>query len=357
MVEVGDEVARLSEADPEWSRVQEVYEYTLPPERIAHEPPVDRTSSRLLVADRATGQIQEKVFHQIVEFLRPGDLLVRNDTRVFKARLMGQRQGTGAKIELLCYERVSEGVWKALAKPAKRVREGESILIGDTAVRVVGRGESGERTIQLPSSIPEWEFFERAGQVPLPPYVAGKVGLERYQTTYASRPGAVAAPTAGFHFTPELFAELAARGVEVTDVTLHVGPGTFLPVREDDFRLHEMHREWYEVGEVAAQAIGKAHAEGRRIIPIGSTSMRVLETVAEAGKIGEPATGWTRLFMTPGARFGICGAMVTNFHLPRTTLILLVMAFGGVELIGKAYREAIEREFRFYSFGDAMLIV
>jgi S-adenosylmethionine:tRNA ribosyltransferase-isomerase len=347
----------IREMEPATGRVQEVYEYTLPPELIAHEPPADRTSSRLLVVDRREGTVTERVFHQVVDFFRPGDLLVRNDTRVFKARLEGQRAGTGAKIELLCYERVEAGVWRALAKPAKRVREGESILIGDMAVAVVGRGESGERTIQLPSGMTEWEFFDRAGQVPLPPYVAGRVGIERYQTTYATRPGAVAAPTAGFHFTPELFAELGRRGVDVTDVTLHVGPGTFLPVREDDFRRHEMHREWYEVGEEAAAKIARAKAEGRRVIPIGSTSMRVLETIAQEGALGRPATGWTRLFMVPGSRFQICDAMVTNFHLPRTTLILLVMAFGGVELIGRAYETAIREKFRFYSFGDAMLIL
>jgi S-adenosylmethionine:tRNA ribosyltransferase-isomerase len=193
--------------------------------------------------------------------------------------------------------------------------------------------------------------------VPLPPYVEGQVGIERYQTTYAARPGAVAAPTAGFHFTPELFAQLSERGVDVTDVTLHVGPGTFLPVREDDFRRHEMHREWYQVDASAAAAIGRAHSEGRRIIPVGSTSMRVLETLAGEGLIGKPASGWTRLFMSPGSRFKVCSGMITNFHLPRTTLILLVMAFGGVDLVGRAYRKAIEERFRFYSFGDAMLIV
>jgi len=348
----------VSHLVPAVTRVpEEIYGYELPVELIAQGPRIDRASSRLMVVDRDRGTIEEDVFEEIGARFRPGDVLVRNDTRVFKARVHGTRRGFAGRIEALFFERIDDRRWRALLRPGKRVREGAILELGGVDVAVLERNHGGERVLEFPPGLDVWSFFEANGEVPLPPYVKSAVELPDYQTVYARSPGAVAAPTAGFHFTPDLFESLEARGVSIVDVTLHVGPGTFLPIRSDDYLDHEMHREWFEVPERASRILAKALDAGSRIIPVGSTSMRVIETVAKESDFGPPLSGWTSLYVTPGDRFKVSSAMITNFHLPRTTLLLLVLAFGGTELVGRAYQEAIRRRFEFFSFGDAMFIV
>jgi S-adenosylmethionine:tRNA ribosyltransferase-isomerase len=347
------------------------YDYDLPADRIAQEPLADRSASRLMVVDRASGVITERPFTGLVDLLAAGDVLVRNDTRVVPARLSGVRLPDRRPFEMLLVGATGSSTYRALVRPARRLAPGTRVLVEDTLPAVVvegGRrppaGPSGPlpdgslRSLEFPPGAPVERLMAERGRTPLPPYIRRFRGdPERYQTIYAAREGAVAAPTAGFHFTPEIFDRIRARGVTVVDVTLHVGPGTFLPIRERDYARHRMHAEAYEVAEATSRTVAEARRDRRRVIAVGSTSLRVLETLGRDGTLGRAARGETDLYCMPGFAFGVVDALVTNFHLPRTTLLLLVMAFGGEVLMRRAYARAVAEGFRFYSFGDAMIIL
>ncbi len=336
-------------------------DYHLPPELIAQEPVPQRDRSRLLVLRRATGELAHHVFADLPELLSPGDLLVLNDTRVLAARLYGRRARTGGKWEGLFLREVPGGAWEMLCQTRGRPTAGEVIHIepGPLELCLLEKTAEGHWLVQPPGgSTPE--VLERHGHVPLPPYIRKGHDCDddraRYQTVYAQSPGAVAAPTAGLHFTPALFDRLAARGVTRAFVTLHVGLGTFQPIQVDDYRTHRMHREWGALPAETVAALAACRARGGRVVAIGTTSVRVLETVAAAG----PLRAWfgeTDLFIHPPYKFRAVDALVTNFHLPRSTLLLLAGAFASVEPLRRAYRTAVEERYRFYSYGDAMLVL
>lgn len=353
------------------------FDYELPAERIAQRPSARRDASRLLVVDRGAGSWRDAHFAEIGDHLRPGDLLVVNETAVFPARLMARREG-GAEVEILLVrpadrsdpEDVAATEWEALAGPARKARPGDRLaLLGrdgapapDAWVEILDRLPSGGRRVRLhvPGDVRTW--IATHGHVPLPPYIDRPdepLDRERYQTVYARRPGAVAAPTAGLHFTPALLEGLATRGVRRAAVTLHVGPGTFRPVTAERAEDHAMEEEWYSIGAEAARAIGETRDAGGRIVAVGTTVVRALESAARAWAEGgpAPAEGWTDLYLLPGAEFRAVDALLTNFHLPRSTLLLLVSAFAGRELVLDAYGHAVRAGYRFYSYGDAMLIV
>lgn len=333
------------------------FDYELPPERIAQHPADRREASRLLDLDRRTGEIVHRSFPEVVELLAPGDLLVVNDTRVIPARLVGTRP-TGGRVELLLLEQVAEGRWQALGRPGRALRVGSIALFGDgqLTARVVGQGPQSLRTVELEHEGELLPLLERIGLPPLPPYITREpeaTDRERYQTVYARHPGAVAAPTAGLHFSQELLEAVRARGVEVGRVTLHVGLGTFQPVRARRVEEHVMHPEQYEV---SAELVALANRRRGRLVAVGTTVVRALETVAdEQGRL-HPGSGRTALFIHPGYRFRAVEALLTNFHLPRSTLLVMVAAFAGRERVLAAYREALEQGYRFYSYGDAMFI-
>ncbi len=336
--------------------------YALPADLVAQQPCPERDQARLLVVRRDGAALAHHVVRDLPALLAPGDLLVLNDTRVLAARLLGRRERTGGKWEGLFLRAAPDGCWELLCQTRGRLAEGEVIDIepGPLRLELVGRAAEG-RWLARPSepgSPPE--LLARHGQVPLPPYIrkgrAAAEDQERYQTVYARRAGAVAAPTAGLHFTPRLFERLEARGVGRAFVTLHVGLGTFQPIQSDDVTQHRMHREWGELPAVTAEAISACRARGGRVVAVGTTTVRVLETVAATGPI-RPWSGETELFIYPPCEFRVVDALLTNFHLPRSTLLLLVGAFAGVELTRRAYRTAVEQAYRFYSYGDAMLIV
>ena len=341
------------------------FDYHLPPHLIAQTPVEPRDSSRLLTLDRATGQIGHRRFTDILECLRAGDLMVFNRSRVIPARLRGRREGTGGRVELLLLRRQSPGVWEALGRPGRRLQPGVRVLIdgqGSDAtleVEVLESRPQGTKLVRLSSE----NGIDRLGETPLPPYIHQQpADPERYQTVYAADPGSVAAPTAGLHFTDSLLEQVRRMGVEQAFVTLHVGLDTFRPVQGEDPTQHHIHTEYYEVSGEAADSINRARREERRIIAVGTTSVRVLEQAAqrmEESDQGELAgvQDYADLFILPGHRFRMVDGMVTNFHLPRSTLVMLVSAFAGREPVLKAYREAIREEYRFYSFGDAMLIM
>ena len=336
------------------------FDYHLPPHLIAQTPAEPRDSSRLLVLDRSSRHMEHRLFRDLPQYLRRGDVLVFNDSRVIPARLHARREGTGGKAELLLLSRVEPGVWKAIGRPGRRLTPGARLLLegtpgADVWVEVLEASADGTRTVALSSD----DGIDLAGQVPLPPYIHTPLAdPERYQTVYAREPGSAAAPTAGLHFTPEMLRGLEESGVELVYVTLHVGLDTFRPLRSDDPREHTIHGEYFQVSPEAAASLAVARAEGRRIVAVGTTSVRVLEQIALGSRDGALATsGWTELYMLPGHQFRMVDALVTNFHLPRTTLLMLVSAFAGRELVLEAYREAIAQEYRFYSFGDGMLIV
>ena len=333
------------------------FDYHLPPELIAQTPIEPRDRSKLLVLNRAMGTIEHRRFYDITEYLREGDVMVFNDTRVIPARIKGKRAGSGGKVEILLLRRRQPGVWEALAKPARRLQPGALIDI-DPSIRaeIIEAGDKGMRVV----SFSDESALLKAGEVPLPPYIHEPLAdPARYQTVYARVTGSVAAPTAGLHFSPALLDKLRQKGVTCLFTTLHVGLDTFRPVTEDDPRDHTIYREYGVVSEEVANELNKARRERRRIICVGTTSVRLIEQAALASKTPElaPFEGWVDLFILPGHRFRMVDAMVTNFHLPRSTLLMLVTAFGGKELIDNAYREAIEKKYRFYSFGDAMLIL
>ena len=330
-------------------------DYDLPQRLIAQTPAEPRDSARLLVYDRATGAVRHRRFRDLLDELRPDDLVVVNDTRVLPVRLHARRASGGA-VEVLLLEPEADGRWQALARPARRLRPGETLTAGELAIEVGERLDDGRLLVaprvQGPGLIAD--ALERVGEMPLPPYIHERpADPERYQTVYARHPGSAAAPTAGLHFTPELLSRLRAAH-DVATVTLTVGLDTFRPVAVDDLRDHALHSEAYTVGEEAADAIEAARGEGRRIVAVGTTTVRVLETVW--GPQRGPLEGRTRLMIAPGHEFAAVGALVTNFHLPRSTLLALVMAFAGVEPVRRLYRTAVAEDYRFYSFGDALLL-
>ncbi len=329
----------------------EEFDYQLPEELIAQEPLPERDASRLLLLPRRSGPVRHARVRDLPDLLRAGDVLVVNDARVIPARLHGRKEGTGGKVELLLVEPLAGGDWLALGQASKPLREGARVEVLGSAIEIVQVREGGELVVRLPVAGDElWSFLDRAGEVPLPPYIRhapGETDRERYQTVFARQRGAVAAPTAGLHFTPALIEALGARGIAVARITLHVGPGTFLPVRARRVEDHRMHRERYFVPAETAQALARAG----RVVAVGTTALRTLEASA-----GRPGPGATDLFITPGYDFQVVDALFTNFHLPKSTLLMLVAAFAGLDRIRAAYREAIAERYRFFSYGDAMLI-
>jgi S-adenosylmethionine:tRNA ribosyltransferase-isomerase len=336
------------------------FDYHLPPELIAQTPLEPRDQSRLMLLNRSHGSVEHRHFSDIVDYLKPGDVLVFNDSRVIPARLKGKKAESGGKVELLLLRQLKNAVWEVLLKPAKRVAIGAKLEIGDSddsiSAEIVGEGEGGIRVIRFPEEM----LLPKLGKIPLPPYIRTPLAdAERYQTVYARVPGSVAAPTAGLHFTPRLLKQLEQKGIELLFVTLHVGLDTFRPVREDDPLKHPIHKEYGIVTQEVASYLNKAKGEGRRIICVGTTTVRIIEGAARASQpsILEPFEGWVSLFILPGYRFRMVDALITNFHLPRSTLLMLVAAFAGRDFIISAYEEAMARDYRFYSFGDAMLIL
>lgn len=337
------------------------YWYDLPEELIAQTPLADRSASRLLSFDRSTAEIKHGTFEDIIDFLRPGDCLVINDTRVIPARMWAHREGKEEEIELvLLSQEKGEGVvWKCLTRPGKKTRPGTRLILGDGAMTatVEDIAEEGTRLIRFECDRPFLEAVEEIGAMPLPPYIKEKLkDKDRYQTVYARENGSAAAPTAGLHFTPELLKRLEDKGVRIERVLLHVGLGTFRPVKEKDLRNHKMHSEYIRVSKESADAINSARAAGGRIIAVGTTSCRTLESAADDNGILHPYDGQTDIFLYPGKRFKMIDGLITNFHLPESTLIMLVSAFAGYENTMEMYRQAVEMRYRFFSFGDAMFI-
>ncbi len=332
------------------------FDYTLPRGLIAQIPIEPRDHSRLMVLHRQEQSLEHRYFVDIIDYLKRGDVLVLNDSRVLPARLLGRKGGNGARVEFLLLRRLSPGIWEALARPGRRLQTGTSVEIGaepSLQAQVLSKTENGVVTIQLSDEA----MLEEWGTVPLPPYIQTPLSdQERYQTVYARVQGSVAAPTAGLHFTPELLDRILEKGVELAFVTLHVGLDSFRPVQAADPREHVLHREYCELSPEVAQRLNRAKSEGRRVICVGTTSVRVVEAAAQDGEM-KPFQGWTELYILPGYRFRVVDALLTNFHLPRSTLLMLVSAFAGRELIMHAYSEAIRLGYRFYSFGDGMLIV
>ena len=358
------------------------FDYHLPSHLIAQTPVEPRDSSRLLVLHRDTGRVEHRHFYDLADYLGTGDVLVFNDSRVIPARLYGSREDTGGKVEFLLLQRIGQGVWKAVGKPGRRLRPGSRFIIeghpsNSLTLEVLETAEEDIRIVRLSTE----EGLDTVGHIPLPPYIHTPLDDgERYQTVYSRAPGSVAAPTAGLHFTPELLDSLAVKGVQQVYATLHVGLDTFRPIRGEAPEEHKLHGEYFELSEDGAARLNAARREGRRIIAVGTTSVRLLEQAAlisdkadsekadapvgtQVGPIEDrqrellPISGWADLYILPGHRFRMVDAMITNFHLPRTTLLMLVSALAGRELILKAYREAVSKEYRFYSFGDGMLIL
>lgn len=340
------------------------FDYDLPSELIAQYPAPERQDARLLVLRRASGETGHRQFPDLLEYLVPGDLLVFNETRVFPARLYGCRADTGGKLEVMLLHEQQPGVWEALVQPGRRALPGVSILFGGGSLQAeVGeRTPEGGRLLRFTPSDPRlfWEQVYALGEVPLPPYIRRQPELSdqvRYQTVYARVTGSVAAPTAGLHFTSQLLDRIRGQGVQTAFVLLHVGLGTFRPVRVEDVETHPMHEEYYRLGESEAALINNTRRRGGRIIAVGTTTVRVLESAAAADGSISAGEGWTRLFIYPGFRFKIIDGLVTNFHLPRSTLLMLVSAFAGQDRVLRAYQEAVARRYRFFSYGDAMLII
>ncbi|MDN5347879.1 MAG: S-adenosylmethionine:tRNA ribosyltransferase-isomerase [Clostridia bacterium] len=340
----------------------EEFDYYLPPELIAQEPLEPRDASRLLILHRSGGQIEHRHFYDLPAYLRPGDVLVVNNTRVIPARLHGYKETTGAKIEVLLLKEVGLRRWEVLARPARRLPVGARVIFGQGELvgEVLAPTPAGGRLLQFycPGGDDFRTVLGKLGQVPLPPYIRRPLErAERYQTVYARQEGSAAAPTAGLHFTPELLAGIREQGVQVVELLLHVGLDTFRPVKEENIEEHRMHSEYYAVEPGAAAAINKARAAGGRVIAVGTTVVRTLETVAGPDGKVHAGSGWTDLFIYPGYRFKAVDCLITNFHLPKSTLLMLVCAFAGREKVLEAYREAIKQRYRFFSFGDAMLII
>lgn len=338
---------------------KEDFNFDLPEELIAQDPLEDRSSSRLLVLDKETGKTENHVFREIIDYLEAGDCLVINDTKVIPARLIGSKIGTDAKIEVLLLKRKENDVWETLVKPGKKAKTGTRISFGDGLLvgEVVDIVEEGNRLIHFEYEGIFEEILDRLGQMPLPPYITHQLeDKNRYQTVYAKHSGSAAAPTAGLHFTPELLKKIEEKGVQIARVTLHVGLGTFRPVKVDNILEHHMHSEFYQIEEEAAEKINTAKANGKRVIAVGTTSCRTIESAAKEDGTIAPVSGWTDIFIYPGYQFKVLDCLITNFHLPESTLVMLVSALAGREHVLNAYEEAIKERYRFFSFGDAMFI-
>lgn len=336
------------------------FSYDLPQELIAQDPLEDRSSSRLMLLDKNTGAIEHKVFKDIIDYLNPGDCLVLNNTKVIPARLMGVREGTGASIEVLLLKRRENDVWEVLVKPGKKARPGDRIIFGEgkLTAEVLDVVEDGNRLIKFYYEGVFEAVLDELGQMPLPPYITHKLqDKNRYQTVYAKYEGSAAAPTAGLHFTEELFQKLEEKGVLVANVTLHVGLGTFRPVKVDDVSKHHMHTEFYQVTKEEADRINKAKQAGGRIVCVGTTSCRTIESAADENGVLKPGQGDTDIFIYPGYSFKMMDVLITNFHLPESTLLMLVSALAGKEQVMRVYEEAVRERYRFFSFGDAMIIL
>jgi S-adenosylmethionine:tRNA ribosyltransferase-isomerase len=337
------------------------FDFHLPPEQVAQAPAERRDASRLMVVDRASGELHHRVFSDLVEYVPAGDALVLNETRVFPARLLGRKAtGAAAEVLLLHPHGGEEKVWTALVRPGAKLKPGRTVEVGEElSVEILDSTPGGERIVRLVTPLPLAEALDRYGEVPLPPYVersATEADRERYQTVYARERGSVAAPTAGLHFTPELIAAFQVKGVRIARLVLHVGVGTFRPVEAEDPAEHRMHSEWYSVSAEAAAAVNETRAAGGSIWAVGTTVVRTLESAATDDGRVHAGEGWTDIFIRPPYRFKTVDHLVTNFHLPRSTLLMLVSALGGYELVMRAYREAVERGYRFFSYGDAMVV-
>lgn len=335
------------------------FDYDLPQELIAQDPLEDRSSSRLMVLDKNTGAVEHHVFREITQYLRPGDCLVLNNTKVIPARLFGVKEGTEAKIEILLLKRKENDIWEILVKPGKKAKPGTKIIFGEGLLvgEVIDVVEDGDRLIRFHYDGIFEEILDQLGQMPLPPYITHQLkDKNRYQTVYAKHEGSAAAPTAGLHFTPELLDEIRAMGVEIAEVTLHVGLGTFRPVKVENVLDHHMHSEYYRIEQSEADKINLAKREGHRVISVGTTSTRTLESAADEQGYLTAKSGWTDIFIYPGYQFKVIDGLITNFHLPQSTLVMLVSALAGREHILNAYKIAVEEKYRFFSFGDAMFI-
>ena len=335
------------------------YNFDLPQELIAQDPLEDRSSSRLLVLNKETGEMEHRVFRDIVEYLHPGDCLVINDTKVIPARLLGVKEDTGAHVEVLLLKRRENDIWETLVKPGKKCRPGAVLSFGDGLLKgtVLDVVDEGNRLIQFSYEGIFEQILDQLGQMPLPPYITHQLkDKNRYQTVYAVHEGSAAAPTAGLHFTKDLLKQIEDMGVKIAHVTLHVGLGTFRPVKVDNILDHHMHSEFYMVEESEAKKINDTKAEGGRVICVGTTSCRTIESATDENGILKAGSGWTEIFIYPGYKFKILDCLITNFHLPESTLVMLVSALAGRENILNAYQEAIKERYRFFSFGDAMFI-
>lgn len=334
--------------------------YDLPQELIAQDPLLDRTSSRLMHVDRATGDIEHKVFYDIIDYLNEGDCLVINNTKVIPARLFGTREGHEGKVEILLLKRKENDIWETLVKPGKKCKVGTILVFGDGLLKaeVLEVVEDGNRLIKFYYDGIFEEILDELGQMPLPPYITHELkDKTRYQTVYAKHDGSAAAPTAGLHFTKELLEKIEKKGIIIANVTLHVGLGTFRPVKVENILEHHMHSEFFMIEESEAAKINKAKENGKRVISVGTTSCRTLESAAtEDGRI-KASSGWTDIFIYPGYSFKLIDGLITNFHLPESTLLMLVSAFAGKENIMAAYEEAVKEKYRFFSFGDAMVLI
>ncbi len=331
--------------------------YELPEELIAQEPLSDRASSRLMVVDKTSGAVQHKHFYDITDYLNEGDCLVLNDTRVLPARLYGVKEGTGGAIEFLLLNKKTLNEWEVILKPGRRAKPGARFVFGDGLLRaeILDIVNEGNRLVRFEYDGVFEEILDRLGEMPLPPYITKKLeDKERYQTVYSKNPGSAAAPTAGLHFTDELLDKIKAKGVNIAYVTLHVGLGTFRPVKEEDVLNHKMHSEFYVLPKETAELVNRTKKSGGRVISVGTTATRVLETAGLSGLPLSECTGWTDIFIYPGKTFNVIDSLITNFHLPESTLIMLVSALAGRENILSAYNEAVKERYRFFSFGDAM---
>ena len=334
--------------------------YELPEELIAQDPLEDRTASRLLVLDRKTDKLEHKIFSDVTEYLNSGDCLVINNTRVIPARLIGEKEDTGGKVEILLLKRLGNDIWESLVKPGKKLRPGARVTFGDGRLKaeILEIAEEGNRLVKFYYEGIFEEILDSLGEMPLPPYITHKLEYkEMYQTVYAKFNGSAAAPTAGLHFTNELLEKIRHKGIRIASVTLHVGLGTFRPVKVEDVNSHHMHTEWYEVNTEAADIINETKKNGGRVICVGTTSCRTIESVADENGLMSAKTGETDIFIYPGYKFKVMDGLITNFHLPESTLVMLVSAFAGKERVLSAYETAVKERYRFFSFGDAMILI
>ena len=333
--------------------------YDLPEELIAQDPLEDSSSSRLMILDQETGEVEHKVFKDILDYLNPGDCLVLNNTKVIPARLFGVKEGTMAKIELLLLKRRENDIWETLVKPGKKAKPGTKIIFGEGLLtgEIIDVVDDGNRLIQFHYEGIFEEILDQLGQMPLPPYITHQLqDKNRYQTVYAKYDGSAAAPTAGLHFTKELLAKVKEKGVHIAEVTLHVGLGTFRPVKVDNVLEHHMHSEFYMISKEAADLINETKASGHKVISVGTTSTRTVESAADENGLLKETSGWTDIFIYPGYKFKVIDELITNFHLPESTLVMLVSALAGREHVLAAYETAVKEKYRFFSFGDAMLL-